>query len=675
MTHILKRRFTSATADAPLPVTNRRPSPGQPKAHKATADMPQGTLVILPGGFGFVHHDKGSVFVRASELVRYLPGDVVTFEQTLIGGKAEAKLTGLVRRSASLWLGEVVVDAQGQRFVPDTPLTLAVDVEPLAYVPPGTVIGVTLPPLASQQIPPPRMTGHISAVLGPRSTPGFLEEYALLSQGFTKAFSAKALAETVRLTQLGLDVPAVLAEGVEDLRALAFITIDGESTRDVDDAVFAKETPAGLEVHIAIADVSYYAPAGSTLDQEASRRSTSVYLPQQVVPMLPEALSTGLCSLTAGAPRRAVVLSLLLTPEGHPTSAHIRRALIQSRAQLNYTEVNAWLSASGSASNPPEPEVLTTLAALHKGYTWLCAKREPLGILDFDDPEPSLTDGRLGWSLRNEAHRLVEQYMILANTLAAELMAARYGAALYRMQPPPDQEDWDDLRAWANAKGVTLRETPHLPDMHTLANTPAVAAASRSKIRMSMRPASYQFAPQNPLEALENSAQGDIGHFSLGLKTYTHFTSPIRRYPDLLVHQLLLAPPGAQLSPEQRETLHGRAGYCTRRARAAHTAERYVWDTLKQAAWLTEGGAAEGVVNKANSTGLRLLLSKWQLQATIPAAVLRQYGYVFKDKAWRRATECVQLGQSLTVTKPIPHAIHPGLHEIHCECPTLAKTS
>jgi ribonuclease R len=314
---------------------------------------------------------------------------------------------------------------------------------------------------------------------------------------------------------------------------IPLVTIDGEDARDFDDAVYCAPRPkGGWRVMVAIADVGHYVALGSPLDVEAIDRGNSVYLPDRVVPMLPEALSNGLCSLKPQEHRLCVVCDMQVSPLGKITSYRFYRALMFSRARLTYTQVAAFIDAGYVGF---DGEVTDSLHALHDAYRALLAAREDQGALDFDAPEQKLIleNGlleRIEPVVRNDAHRLIEESMIAANVCAARYLEKHGAQALYRVHEGPTPEKYELLRQLLAYVGIRLRnEAPTSKTLQQvalqLAGRPDRALLETMILRSMMQ---ARYSPKN------------IGHFGLALPRYMHFTSPIRRYADLVVHRAIV---------------------------------------------------------------------------------------------------------------------------------------
>lgn len=601
-----------------------------PAKHHVKVDALSGKVSLNARGFAFIAGEDGeSYFVRANLARFLLTGDVVKFlpapESADADGR-EVRALVSVSRPAGRLLCEVHQVADLLHLVSDEPCFLALQLETdgsVAFAP-GDVVSVRVPAYEGAPVARPLVV-VLEHNLGPRNRPGFDLDYALMRYGFDAPMPEFALGG-----QAG-QVDELEWQGG---KSVPFVTIDGESTRDFDDAVFGKPLAnGGWEVQVAVADVSWYVPQGSELDQWAATRCTSLYLPGRTLPMLPEALSTDRCSLVPGEVRRAVVMTLELDAAGEVVTSRLERRLIESAARLTYNQVAGFMAG--------KPEIRFSLAvehslrALSDVYEVLSARRAKAGRLDFDEPEPTMVqaeDGSwsLSWESRNDAHKLVEELMLLANRMAASMLVKRYGAGLFRHQPAPDAESWQELKSWAQAKEHALPDVPSLRSMAELVaaqSTSEAQAAASLKIRSTMQPARY---------VVQHSHEVG-GHFSLSVDWYTHFTSPIRRYADLLVHRLLLAPEGHQLSLEDWAVLATQVSYCSERAQAARLAERMVWDRLKLQGFMganTQEDIVYARVVRTNQRGLRVVISGWQCSAWLPGSDLRAHGYQWLDDVW-----------------------------------------
>jgi ribonuclease R len=375
--------------------------------------------------------------------------------------------------------------------------------------------------------------------------------------------------------------PLANPAGREDLRALPFVTIDPEDARDHDDAVFAEAdpdpaNPGGFVLWVAIADVAHFVHPGSPLDREARARGNSTYFPDRVVPMLPEALSADLCSLRAGQDRPVLAVRLVIGADGTLRRHRFARAMIRSAAALSYAQVQA--ARDGRPDAAAQPFVEPVIAPLYAAYAALCQARAARAPLDLDLPERRIVlarDGRVtsvAFRERFDAHRLIEEFMILANVAAAETLEARRSPLLYRVHEEPPADKIDALREVAEGAGLALargqvlrtRQLNRLLDQ--AAGGPAAEVMNLSVLR-AMTQAYY--GPEN------------LGHFGLALRAYAHFTSPIRRYADLVVHRALIAAHGwgrDGLSRAEIATLGETAEHISMTERRSMAAERDTTD-------------------------------------------------------------------------------------------------
>jgi ribonuclease R len=424
---------------------------------------------------------------------------------------------------------------------------------------------VAAEPLPARRYGPPR--ARIVERLGAADAPGAISLISIASFDIPHVFPAAALAEA------SAAVP-VDAAGRTDLRSLDLVTIDGSDARDFDDAVWAEPdldpaNPGGWHVVVAIADVAHYVAAGSALDREARERGNSVYLPDRVVPMLPEALSNGLCSLRPQEDRACLAAQLWIDRDGGKRRHRFDRAIMRSAARLTYEQVQA---ARDGAEKPALSR--TRLDALYGAFAALDQARTARGALALDlveyrvvlDPKgvPVAVEPRT----RLDSHRLIEEFMILANVAAAEELEARRRPSLYRIHDAPDPERVDALRQALTdigvpgltlAKGQVLRPELFNRVLARVAGRPAAPVINDLVLRAQ---AQAVYSPDN------------IGHFGLALRRYVHFTSPIRRYADLLVHRALL---GETRLHGELDALGKHVSAAERRAVAAERAalERY----------------------------------------------------------------------------------------------------
>jgi ribonuclease R len=478
---------------------------------------------------------------------------------------------------------------------------------------------------------------HVEKRLGRVGDPDLDFEAVCAAHGLPKVFPPSCLHELEQLAA-GEEEPGRL-----DLCSLPFVTIDPLRARDHDDAVFAERTAEGFRLWVAIADVSHFVPAGSALDREAQRRGNSVYLPDRVVPMLPEALSGDLCSLRPREQRLALAVELVVDPMGGVQRGQVVRARIRSRAKLSYAEAAAVMEGAAQA----EPELVASLRALAELAAKLRARRSAEGSIDFELPEPEPevdADGRvgaIGRAARTPAHRAIEEAMLAANRAIAELLVEARWPTLHRVHEVPDPAELAGLEPVLASLGLwpaRLRRAPaagDLPALALAASERADAPVVHGLLVRAQRQARYAAAP--------------LGHFALGFPQYLHFTSPIRRYADLVVHRALKA----QLDGQRpaRAPLADLAEHLSRRERASAQAEYQALDWKRAALLLPRiGQCFEGRVSSIAAAGLFVTLAAVQGDGLIPARTLPRHAHIDLRRALvTLGRERIRLGDPIEV--------------------------
>lgn len=595
-------------------------------------------------GFGFVTtEDEKRHFVPPTLMQTVVPGDLVSFVTGPGRKPGEEQVIDLhvVKREDSVWLGTLKEDRDSCILQPDDFCFIRIEVRDLYFSIDDVVVAVRIKgfdftggghPIALCNRPQSsKVSATLEQILGPRTRAGFDEDYALAKYDFQRNFPSKALKNTCPLeTDLLL--------GRIDCTSTPYVTVDGDSTKDFDDAVWAQKVLNGWNVSIAIADVSSYIPPGSFLDQIAQKRASSVYLPGKTIPMLPEELSNNQCALVPDEDRRAVVLDIHLNKTGEVEAHSFKRGLIRSRQRLTYTQAQDWRYGTLTVT----PEISESLSALWEVFEVLSSQRKERGQLSFDDKDPSLipdkTGLKLDWAIRATAHKVIEELMLLANKCAAEEIRQKSLFGIFRHQPPPTEESWSELSEWANEKGQSLSSAPSIKEMAGLIRElpPEDRLKASVRVRYGMEPACYN--------------EKESGHYSLGLPAYTHFTSPIRRYADILVHRLIL-----NEKPYSGEQLRGLTEHCSKRAKAAHRAERFVWDKVKKRQMFVSCGTntlVDAYVVSMTSRGLKAVVQDWQTAVWVTGVELQVAGFFFDNKksAWLKGESALEPGSMLTVT-------------------------
>ena len=484
--------------------------------------------------------------------------------------------------------------------------------------------------------------------LGDVDSPGAISLAAIHAHGLPLHFPDRALAEAEALQPPALD-------GRADLRALPLVTIDGADARDFDDAVWAEADPApdnegGWRAVVAIADVAHFVRPGSALDRAARERGNSAYFPDRVVPMLPEALSADLCSLRPDVERACLAAHLRIGADGTLRGHRFERALMRSAARLTYDAVQAAADRGGEGLAAP---VRAVLPALYGVYGALRAARARRGTLELELPERAVTladDGtvaRIDFAQRLDSHRLIEELMIAANVAAASALEARHGPCMYRVHDRPDKAKLDTLREFLKSRGLALPRGGAMRGdtfnrILAALDDPRDAGVASLMILRAQAQAAY--SPRN------------IGHFGLGLARYAHFTSPIRRYADLLVHRALIEAYG--LGPggsgrDEADALERLGAHISTTERRAQATERDAMDRYC-AAFLADrvGATFHGRIAGVTRFGVFVALDETGAEGLVPGRTLGQVRPRFdaRRNTLSVGARTLRLGDPVTVT-------------------------
>lgn len=494
-----------------------------------------GTVAAHRDGYGFVQPDDRSpgIFLAHRQMLEVIHGDRVAVRVSGKDhrGRPEGSIVEVLEHRTKEIVGRLYDEAGICFVVPDNPRIAHRVLVPRQHLNGAEAGQIVLVDLIAQPSKTAQPLGHVSRVLGEHAAPGMETEIAIHSHGLPFEFPDEVVAEAERF---GAAVSASAKRNRVDLRDLALVTIDGEDARDFDDAVYAERLRTGWRLIVAIADVAHYVEVGSELDREAQLRATSVYFPNRVLPMLPEALSNGLCSLRPEVDRLCLVCEMRVSGDGKISQPKFYEAIMRSAARLTYTEVAAFLTNPGKLGTAKLAPLADRITQLHEVYRALHRARLGRGALDFDAPEVKIrfdAEGKVAALVeqqRNDAHRLIEECMIAANVQAAKFLKKHKIPTLYRVHGEPEADRLETLRTFLAGFGVHLaaERAPTPPELAqaltSLAGSEEASLIQTVVIR-SMPQAVYQ--PEN------------IGHFGLALTEYVHFTSPIRRYPDLIVHR------------------------------------------------------------------------------------------------------------------------------------------
>ena len=523
-------------------------------------DLVVGKLDGHSSGIGFVTPERPiegltrDIFVAAHNLSEALHGDrvVVRIERYRDDGRAEGKIVQVLERAASSIVGRFDVDPSGLAFVVPFDKRLTAEVQ----IPRGETMDAEAGQMVTVTVtrwPTPTRgpAGRISEILGDINDPGVDTEIILRKHGIPDEHSADAVAEAAGI---GGAVREKDLAGRTDFRDRVVVTIDGEHARDFDDAISIERLPNGhywLGVHIA--DVAHYVRDGSALDAEAFERSTSVYFPERAIHMFPSQLATGLCSLNPHVDRLVQSCVMEVTGKGEVVRHEMHDGIIRSDARMTYTAVNAILTDHDPETLAKYQPLISMFEMMRGLFEILNSRRRRRGSVDFDLPEAQVVLDEDGFianiiaSERNVAHRIIEEFMLLANETVAGHLESHGMPALYRIHEKPDPLKVMQFEDFVSAFGFSLGATDgQVTPMHfqklvdKIRGNPAERPIAFLMLR-TMQKARYD--PTN------------VGHFGLAAETYTHFTSPIRRYPDLIVHRLLRELRHTKVSDERRAEL------------------------------------------------------------------------------------------------------------------------
>ena len=499
----------------------------------AKMDLKKGRVIGHRDGFGFIKPEEGGddLFLSEREMHTVLHGDHVIYR--VAGqdrrGRNEAAIVEILQRANTRVVGRLYRERGIFFVVPEDRRInqdILIEANEVGEAQHGQVVIVEIVAQPSKHTQP---MGRVLEIMGNYADPGMEIEIALRKHDLPHVFShaveeaAKAIPKKVRKKDL---------EGREDLRELPLVTIDGETARDFDDAVYCEPQGKGFRLVVAIADVSSYVLPGDALDVSAKERGNSVYFPRRVIPMLPEALSNGICSLNPEVERLCMVCDMVIPAKGEVKKYRFYPAVMRSQARLTYNQVWDYLQAEGG--HPLYPH----LANLYDLFKCLLAARARRGAIDFETTETQMVFNEQGKIdrivpvVRNDAHRLIEECMLAANVCSADFLLTHQHPCLFRVHEGPTPEKLDVLRGFLKLVALTLPggETPTAKDYAKLMEK--IKLRPDGNVLQTMLLRSLQQAVYTPNNA---------GHFGLAYPAYTHFTSPIRRYPDLLVHRAIKA--------------------------------------------------------------------------------------------------------------------------------------
>ena len=528
----LSRRLKAMVRDGQI-LRNRRGAFGLIQK----MDLIKGKVIGHPGGFGFVQPEEGGgdLFLGDREMHKVFHGDKVI--ASVIGvdrkGRREGMIVEIIEHANQTILGRLHME-DGLGWVQPNNNRIAQDI----FIPQDGLLDaeegqIVMVEVIHQPTKRSSAIGKIIEVVGDYLAPGMEIDSAIHAYDIPNEWPQELLDQ---LEAIPDEVTQEDKEGRKDLRSLPLVTIDGADSKDFDDAVFAKRRKNGWRLVVAIADVSHYVKEGTPLDKEAYERGNSVYFPQKVVPMLPEKLSNDLCSLNPNVDRLCMVCDMSIDNDGKLERTQFYDAVMNSKARLTYDQVHEMLTDKGSEHRKTFKDVVPNIEDLNDLYEILKGARSERGALEFDTTETRIVFDehrkieKIVPVVRNEAHKLIEECMLMANVATARYLKWHKIPMLYRVHEKPSEERLKNLRTFLGDFGLTLEggDEPDANDYATI--TEAVKGQPHEHLvgtvlLRSMNQAVYQ--PDN------------LGHFGLNYEYYAHFTSPIRRYPDLLIHRAI----------------------------------------------------------------------------------------------------------------------------------------
>ncbi|HBD7202711.1 TPA: ribonuclease R [Legionella pneumophila] len=614
----------------------------------------RGTVQGHPDGFGFFIPDDGSedMVLSAKEMRAVMHGDLVLAYQSGLDrrGRPEAKIHEVLEHANTTVVGRFFTDHGVNFVIPDSKrLTqdISIPQEFIGEAKNGQIVLVELiayPNKRSQAI------GRVIHILGEHMAPGMEIQVAIHAHGIPFEWPDDVLAEVGKIPQ---QISEEQLKGRTDLRNLPFVTIDGEDAKDFDDAVYCYKKPKdGFQLYVAIADVSHYVAKDSALDQEAARRGNSVYFPGKVVPMLPEALSNGVCSLNPHVDRLCMVAELSITQEGKISRSRFYRAVIHSHARLTYTSVGAWLE-QGKADEKHQA-LWPMLESLYDLYHILLDTRRLRGAMDFETTETRIEFDEnkkikcIVPVIRNDAHKLIEECMLAANVATARFLEKAEIPTLYRVHAAPEEDKITALRQFLGELGLSLGggRKPGPKDfqrtMNMIGDRPEKHLIETVMLR-SLKQAQY--------------VESNEGHFGLAYSAYTHFTSPIRRFPDLLIHRAighLLDNHPVYEFEYSHEDMNRLGKHSSMTERRADEATREVITWLKCEYMQDKlGQVFKGRISAVTSFGIFVELDEIYVEGLVHVTSLKNDYYTFDSAKHRligaRGGQVYRLGDKMTV--------------------------
>ena len=647
----LRRRLNAMVRDGQL-IRNRRD--GYVPVNEE--DLISGRVIAHPDGFGFLVPDEGDkdIFLHGRQMRTLLHGDraVVQVSGTDRRGRLEGAVIDVIERANDRIVGRLFVES-GVAFVVADNKRITQDIMvPLDQFGGATHGQIVIVEITQQPTFRNKAIGKITDVIGDHMAPGMEIDIAIHAHSIPFLWPDDVKQQVAKISA---EVTDVDKEGRRDLTQIPLLTIDGEDARDFDDAVYCEKNDKGYKLYVAIADVSHYVQRECALDVEAYNRATSVYFPERVIPMLPEVLSNGLCSLNPHVDRLCIVCEMQFDNNGKMMGSTFFDAVMHSHARLTYNKVSAMLEDNDQALCEEYKDVLPHLETLFDLYKTLIKQRKKRGSIDFETTETRIIfdeNKRIDSivpTVRNEAHKIIEECMISANIAAAMFLEKHEIPGLYRVHGGPKEDKMDDVKDFILSLGLKFKSSGKVtaqdyariinqvkdrPDFHLI----------QTVLLRSLQQAVY--TPDND------------GHFGLSLEHYAHFTSPIRRYPDLLVHRAIRHiiegnKAGSFFYRHSDMVHHGE--HCSSNERRADEATRDAVSALKCEYMQSKlGETFKGSISSVTGFGIFVELNDIYVEGLIHITNLPKDYYQFEPVSHRlfgeRTGRFFQLGDAVTVT-------------------------
>lgn len=643
----LRRRLRAMERDGQI-ISNRRGL----YAVVDQLELVRGRVIARKDGYGFLIPDDGSddLYLSPYQMRIVFPDDVVLARVSGVDnrGRREGSIVEVLERNTHQIVG-YYREEEGISFVEpekkDTGQIVLIAPEEKNNAKHGHIVVAVI---VAQPSLKRQATGRVIEILGDHMAPGLEVEVAIRSYELPYQWQHAIINE---VTQIEQTINPQELKKRKDLRHLPFVTIDGEDAKDFDDAVYCKiDSKGNWRLYVAIADVSHYVQHGSALDKEAFLRGNSVYFPNRVLPMLPEELSNGICSLRPNEDRFCMLCEMAIGKEGELLKYKFYEGVIRSQARLTYTEVAKMIQAKKSKLHPLQSEIEN----LYELYKKLHSQRILRGALDFDTVETRIIFGtnfkikEIVPVERNEAHRLIEEFMLMANVATALFLSENKMPLLYRVHKGPDPDQLKNLRDYLRGLGLKLGGGAD----------PSPLDYSNLIQKIQTRPDKY-IIQTILLRSLKQALYSPVneGHFGLAYDHYCHFTSPIRRYPDLLVHRgirHILRKQNIKKFQYDENNLTNIGTHCSMTERRADEATRDVVDWLKCEFMLDKlGNEFDGVISEVTGFGVFVELKQFYIEGLVHVTALKNDYYHFdpikRCLTGKRSAKIYRIGDALKI--------------------------